>query len=236
MRARFPEYGYNDLVRAQYRLLTEHLGVDHVRLVLGSSAGGMQTWLWGVTYPSFMDALMPLAALPLPMSGRNWMMRRMVIDAIRNDPDWNGGDYQTQPTAWKHAFTYFGMATSGGTLAIYDAAPTREATDRFVDERLANPRDADANDILYAYYASRDYDPTPHLERIEAMIVSVNAADDERNPIELGALERAFARIENGHYVVIPASVETRGHGTTGYAKFWKDELAALLESAPKRR
>ena len=236
LRARFPRYAYEDLVRAQYRLVTEHLGIDHLRLVIGSSAGGMQTWMWGVTYPDFMDALMPLAALPLPMSGRNWMMRRMLIDGIRNDPEWNGGDYETPPQAWQRTHAYFRMATTGGTLAIYDEASTREATDRIVDERLAADNPNDANNILYAYDASRDYNPTPHLERIEATIVSINAADDERNPLELGALERAFKRIENGRYVVIPASIHTSGHGTTGYAALWKDDLAALLREAPERR
>lgn len=229
LRAKFPHYSYDDMVHASYRLLTEHLGVPHVRLVLGSSAGGMQTWIWGSTYPGYMDALMPLAALPLPMSGRNWMMRRMVIDGILNDPEWNDGNYTTQPQAWQRTLAYFGMATSGGTLAIYKAAPTREETDRIVDARLAEDRGADASDILYAYSASRDYDPTPHLEKIEATIVSINSADDERNPIELGALERAFARIKNGHYVVIPASETTRGHGTTQDARLWKHELETLL-------
>jgi homoserine O-acetyltransferase len=229
LRAKFPKYTYDDIVLGHYRLLTEHLGITHVRLVLGSSAGGMQTWVWGVTYPDYMDALMPLAALPMPMSGRNWMMRRMVIDGIVNDPEWNGGNYTTQPRAWQRAYAYFGMATNGGTRAVYQSASTREETDRIVDERLAESTDADASDILYAYNASRDYDPTPHLERIEATIVSINAEDDERNPVELGVLERAFERVERGHYVVIPAGENTRGHGTTQDARLWKDELEALL-------
>ncbi|HSG64953.1 MAG TPA: alpha/beta fold hydrolase [Gammaproteobacteria bacterium] len=231
LRAKFPRYDYDDMVRANYRLLTEHLGVSHLRLVLGSSAGGMQVWIWGEAYPDYMDALMPLAALPMPMSGRNWMMRRMVIDGILNDPEWNGGNYTTQPQAWQRTLAYFGMATSGGTRAIYKAAPTREAADRIIDERLAEDRNADASDILYAYSASRDYDPTPHLERIEATVVSINAEDDERNPIELGALARAFERIRNGHYVVIPASESTRGHATTQDARLWKHDLEALLRA-----
>jgi homoserine O-acetyltransferase len=231
LRAKFPQYSYDDMVRATHRLLTEHLGVAHVRLVLGSSAGGMQVWIWGATYPDYMDALMPLAALPMPMSGRNWMMRRMVIDGIVNDPEWNGGNYTTQPQAWQRTLAYFGMATNGGTHAIYAAAPTREAADRIIDARLAEGTDADASDILYAYSASRDYDPTPELGRIKARVVSINAADDERNPIELGALERAFERIERGHYVVIPASERTRGHATTQNARLWKEELEALLRA-----
>jgi homoserine O-acetyltransferase len=233
LRAKFPRYSYDDIVHAQYRLVTEHLGIDHVRLVLGSSAGGMETWIWGVTYPKFMDTLVPLAALPMPMSGRNWMMRRMVIDAIRNDPDWNDGNYISQPQAWQRTFAYFGMATNGGTRAIYKTASTREETDRIIAERLSAGTDADASDILYAYDASRDYDPTPHLERIEAALLSVNAEDDERNPVELGVLEREVARVRHGRFIVIPASEHTRGHGTTQNAGLWKDELAALLESAP---
>lgn len=231
LRAEFPHYSYDDIVLAHYRLLTEHLGVDHLRLVLGSSAGGMETWVWGVTYPDFMDALMPLAALPMPMSGRNWMMRRMVIDGILNDPEWNDGNYTTQPQAWKRTFAYFGMATNGGTRAIYKAASTREETDRIIAERLEGRADADASDILYAYSASRDYDPTPYLERIQAQLVSINAEDDERNPIELGVLEREVARVKRGRYVVIPAGENTRGHGTTQDAKLWKHELEALLGS-----
>jgi homoserine O-acetyltransferase/O-succinyltransferase len=235
LRTKFPRYSYDDIVRAQYRLVTEHLGIDHVRLVLGSSAGGMQTWLWGEMYPDFMDALVPLAALPMPMSGRNWMMRRMVIDAIRNDPQWHDGNYTSQPLIWQRTYAYFGMATNGGTRAIYKAAATREATDRIVDARLAAGTDADANDILYAYDASRDYDPTRELERIEAALLSVNAEDDERNPIELGVLEREVARVPHGDYIVIPASEHTHGHGTTQDASLWKDALAALLDSAPRR-
>jgi homoserine O-acetyltransferase len=235
LHARFPHYTYDDIVLAHYRLLTEHLGINHLRLVLGNSAGGMETWIWGVTYPDFMDALVPMAALPQPMSGRNWMMRRMVIDAVRNDPDWNGGDYTTQPRTWQRTFAYFNMATNGGTRAIYKAGATREATDRIIDARLAAGTEEDANDVMYAYEASRDYDPTPHLERIEAALLSVNAEDDERNPVELGVLEREVARVKNGRFVVIPASEETRGHATTQNARFWKDAVAELLRTAPMR-
>ncbi len=235
LRAKFPQYSYDDIVLGHYRLLTEHLGINHVRLVLGSSAGGMETWVWGVSYPDFMDALVPLAALPMPMSGRNWMMRRMVIDAILNDPEWNDGNYTTQPQAWKRAYAYFVMATNGGTRAIYKAASTREETDRNIAARLAAGTEMDASDILYAYSASRDYDPTPQLERIEAALLSVNAEDDERNPVELGVLEREVTRVKNGRFIVIPASENTRGHGTTQDASLWKNELEALLWSAPMR-
>jgi len=237
LRTKFPHYTYDDIVLGHYRLLTEHFGIAHVRLVLGSSAGGMETWVWGVTYPDYMDALVSLAAFPQPMSGRNWMMRRMVIDSILTDPEWNDGNYTSQPQAWQRTYAYFTMATNGGTRAIYKAASTREETDRIIAERLANGSDGlDASDILYAYSASRDYDPTPHLERIEAAMLSINAEDDERNPVELGVLERELARVKNGRYIVIPATEKTRGHATTQDARLWKDELDALLESAPRRR
>ena len=156
------------MVAAQYRLVTEGLGIRHLRMVLGNSMGGMHTWLWGVTHPDFMDALVPMASQPTEMSGRNWMMRRLLIDAIRNDPDWKGGDYTTQPRALKAANVFFGVATSGGTLAYYDEAPTRAAADKLVDKRLAAPFTADANDFLYQWDASRDYNPAPGLERISA--------------------------------------------------------------------
>ena len=231
----FPSYTYDDLVYAQYRLLTEHLGITHLRLVIGNSAGGMQTWVWGEMYPDFMDALAPMAALPMPMSGRNWMMRRMLIDAIRNDPDWKGGKYTAQPQTWQRGLAYFRMATTGGTRALYKSNATREATDRSIAMRLEAGTPLDANDVMYAYLASRDYDPSPHLERIEAALLAIVAEDDERNPAELSVLEREIPRVPNGDYLIIPASLETRGHGTTRNAQLWKDGLAELLRTAPDR-
>ncbi|MDH3418502.1 MAG: alpha/beta fold hydrolase [Gammaproteobacteria bacterium] len=235
LQTRFPSYTYEDLVHAQYRLVTEHLGITHLRLVIGNSAGGMQTWVWGAMYPDFMDALAPMAALPMPMSGRNWMMRRMLIDGIRNDPDWNGGNYTSQPQTWPRALAYFRFATTGGTRAVYKATPTREATDRAIAARLEAGTPLDANDVLYAYEASRNYDPSPDLERIEAALLAIVAEDDERNPAELGVLEREIPRVRNGRYLVIPASEDTRGHGTTRNASLWKHELAELLRTAPDR-
>ena len=232
LRTRFPHYGYEDMVQAEYRLLTEHLGIRHLRLVLGSSMGGMKTWMWGEMYPDFMDALVPLASSPTAMSGRNWMMRRMLIDAIRNDPDWNGGNYTKQPRGLRAATVYFGLATNGGTRALYEAAPTREKADQLIDQRLAQPIDADANDLLYQYEASRDYDPAPQLDRIQASVLAVNSADDERNPAELGILDREIKRLKHGSYFLIPASEQTRGHGTTGMARLWKQYLAELMQSA----
>jgi homoserine O-acetyltransferase/O-succinyltransferase len=235
LRAGFPRYDYDDMVAAQYRLVTEGLGIRHLRLVLGNSMGGMHTWIWGVSYPDFMDALVPMASQPTEMSSRNWMMRRMLIDAIRNDPGWNNGDYTTQPRSLRVANVFFGIATSGGSQAYYKMAPTRERADKLLDDRLAAPFSADANDFLYQWDASRDYNPAPGLERVQAALLAINSADDERNPPELGIMERELKRIKNGRMYLIPASEDTRGHGTTGMAKFWKSQLQELLQTSPRR-
>ncbi len=235
MRAKFPKYNYDDMVEAQYRLIKDGLGVRHLRLVIGNSMGGMHTWLWGVKYPNFMDALVPMAAQPTAMSSRNWMMRRLITDTIRNDPEWKDGNYTTQPRALRAANVFFGIATSGGTLAYQKMAPTREKADKLLDERLAAPFTADANDVLYQWESSGDYDPSPGLERIQAALLAINAADDERNPPETGLMERTLKRVKNGRLYLIPASEETRGHGTTGMAKFYKQQLQELLQTAPQR-
>ena len=235
LRTKFPRYNYDDLVLGQYRLLTEGLGIRHLRLVTGNSMGGMESWIFGVTYPDLMDALAPMASQPTAMSARNWMMRRLITDTIRNDPDWHDGNYTTQPHAFRAAFVFFGVATSGGTLAYQKLAPTRALADKLLDERLAGATKADANDVLYQWDSSRDYDPSPGLERITASVLVINAADDERNPPETGTTEQALKRVKNGRLYLIPASEETRGHGTTGMAKFWKDELGQLLQTAPRR-
>jgi len=235
MRTRFPRYNYADMVEAQYRLVSEGLGVRHLRLVLGNSMGGMHTWVWGVKYPAFMDALVPMASQPTEMSGRNWMMRRMLIDAVRKDPEWNGGNYTAQPKFLRMANVYFGIATNGGSQAHYKAAATREKADMLVDDRLAAPFTADANDFLYQWESSGDYNPSPGLGRIEAPLLAINSADDERNPPELKIMERELARVKNARLFLIPASDETRGHGTTAFAKFWKQQLQDLLASAPRR-
>ena len=235
MRAKFPRYNYDDMVAAQYRLVTECLGIRHLRLVLGNSMGGMHTWIWAITHPDFMDALVPMAAQPTEMCSRNWMMRRLIIDAIRNDPEWNNGDYSRQPQAFRVANVFYGIATSGGTLAYQKLAPTRETADKLLDGRLAAPFTADANDTLYQWDASRDYDPSPGLERIQAALLAVNSADDERNPPETGIMERELKRVKNGKLHLIPASDETRGHGTTCMAKFWNQQVQELLETAPQR-
>ncbi len=235
MRARFPRYNYDDMVVAQQRLVTEGLGIRHLRLVLGNSMGGMHTWIWGVKYPNAMDALVPMASQPSEMSSRNWMMRRLIIDTIRNDPDWKNGDYASQPRGLKTANVFFGIATNGGTLAYQKLAPTREAADKLLDGRLAAPFAADANDFLYQWESSRDYNPSPGLERIQAALLAINSADDERNPPETGIMDRELKRVKNGRLYVIPASEDTRGHGTTGMAKFWKQQVEQLLATAPRR-
>jgi homoserine O-acetyltransferase/O-succinyltransferase len=235
LRAKFPRYNYDDMVQAQYRLLTEHLGIKHLRLVMGNSMGGMESWVWGVNHPQFMDALAPMASQPTEMASRNWMTRRLIIDAIRSDPDWKGGDYTTQPRSAQFASVFFGIATNGGTLALQRAAPTREAADKIVDARLAAPFRGDANDILYQWDSSRDYNPAPKLDRIEAAVLAINAADDERNPPETGLMVKALERIKGARLLLIPASEATTGHGTTGQAKFYSQALHELLQTAPRR-
>ena len=234
LRTKFAPYNYDDMVVAQYRLVTEGLGLRHLRLVLGNSMGGMHTWIWGVKYPDFMDALVPMASQPAEMSSRNWMMRRLITDSIRNDPEWNNGNYTSQPRSARVASVFYGIATAGGTLAYQKIAPTREAADKLLNERLAAPFAADANDILYAWDSSRDYNPAPGLERIQATLLAINSADDERNPPETGIMERELKRVKNARLFIIPASEDTRGHGTTGLAKFWKQPVQELLQTAPR--
>jgi homoserine O-acetyltransferase len=235
MRASFPRYNYEDMVAAQHRLITEGLGIRRARLIIGNSMGGMHAWIWGVRHPDFADAIVPMASQPTEMASRNWMMRRLIIDSIRNDPAWNNGNYTTQPQAFRVANTFFGVATIGGTLAYQQMAPTREAADKLLDARLAAPTTADANDFLYAWDSSRDYNPAPGLERIKAALLAINAADDERNPPETGIMERELKRIPNARLLLIPASNETCGHGTTGMARFYAREVGEFLARVPRR-
>jgi homoserine O-acetyltransferase len=235
LRTKFPKYNYDDMVDAQYRLLKEGLGIPRVRLVIGNSMGGMHTFLWGAKYPDYMDALVPMAAQPSEMASRNWMMRRLLIETIRNDPSYDNGNYTAQPRAMKIANVFFAIGTNGGTLAYQKAAPTREAADKLVDQRLAAPLRADANDYLYAWESSRDYNASPGLERIQAALLAINAADDERNPPETGLMERELKRVKNGRLHLIPASEETRGHATTGMARLYKKQLEEFLQTAPRR-
>jgi homoserine O-acetyltransferase/O-succinyltransferase len=234
MHAKFPGYGYLDMIQAQYRLLTEGLGVTHARLVMGTSMGGMHTWLWGELHPDFMDALMPLASLPTQISGRNRAWRRTIIDAIRNDPAWNGGDYKTPPPSLRTAAEMLWFMSSNPVLRQKEAstlAKTDEVLDKFVEQIVKTD---DANDVLYALEASHDYDPGPNLEKIQAPLLAINSADDLINPPELGILEREIKRLPHGRAIVIPLSDKTRGHGSHTIAVLWKDQLTNLLQETQK--
>jgi homoserine O-acetyltransferase len=234
MHAKFPRYGYIDMVEAQYRLLSEGLGVNHARLVMGTSMGGMHTWLWGESHPNFMDALMPLGSLPTQISGRNRAWRRIIIDAIRNDPDWRGGDYAAQPPSLRTAAEMLWFMSSNPVLRQKEAptlAKTDEVLDKFVAEYMKTD---DANDVLYAVEASRDYDPGPNLEKIRAPLLAINSADDLINPPELGILEREIKHVPKGRAVVIPLSDKTHGHGSHTLAALWKDQLVNLLKETGK--
>lgn len=234
LRTKFPRYNYNDMVDAQYRLLKEHLGIKHLRLVIGNSMGGMETWIWGQRYPQYMDTLVPMASLPSQMSSRNWILRRLIIDTVRNDPEWNNGNYTKPLRSLQFASVMYNFASNGGNQALYKAAPTREQADKLLDQRLGAAFGADANDHLYQWDSSRDYNPSAGLEKIQAHLLAINAADDERNPPELGLLQSEVKRIQHGRYIILPASENTAGHGTTGQAKNWKQHLAALLQIAPR--
>jgi homoserine O-acetyltransferase len=234
LHARFPHYGYQDMVEAEFRLLTQGLHVNHARLVMGTSMGGMHTWLWGERHPQFMDTLMPLASLPTQVSGRNRVWRRLVIDAIRNDPAWLGGEYRTQPPALRTAIEMIWLVGSNPVLRQQEAA-TRAQADQVIDSYLnEHMKSDDANDLLYAVDASRDYDPGPALERIEAPLLAINSADDLINPPELRILEREIKRVPHGRALVIPFSERTHGHGSHTYAVLWKQHLEELLKS-PER-
>ncbi|MGE5144453.1 MAG: alpha/beta fold hydrolase [Acidobacteriota bacterium] len=234
LHARFPHYGYTDMVQAEYLLLTQGLKVNHARRVMGTSMGGMHTWVWGEQHPEFMDALMPLASLPTQISGRNRVWRRTVIDAIRNDPAWKGGEYTSEPPSLRTAIEMLWLMSSNPLLRQAEAptlAQADQVIDSYVDESL---KTLDANDLLYALEASHDYDPGPGLEKIQAPLLAVNSADDLINPPELGILEREIKRVPNGRAIVIPCSDKTRGHGSHTVAALWKDQLIELLKS-PER-
>jgi homoserine O-acetyltransferase len=232
LRSRFPRYGYADMVEAQYRLMIEGLGVNHLRLVMGTSMGGMHTWVWGGRYPDFMDALMPLASLPTQISGRNRVWRRIVIDTIRNDPEWRNGDYAAQPQSLRTAQGLLYLMSSNPLLRQQDMQ-TLAASDAVYEKSVAaSVARSDANDLLYQIEASRDYDPGPNLEKIRAPLIAVNSADDLINPPELGILEREIKRVRRGQAVVLPLSPETRGHGSHTIARLWKQYLEELLTSS----
>jgi len=232
--ARFPGYGYLDMIEAQYRLLTDGLKVNHLRLVIGTSMGGMHTWLWGQIHPDFMDALMPLASLPTQISGRNRVWRRVIIDAIRTSPDWQDGNYTSQPKELRIAAEMLYFMGSNPAQRLKEA-PTLAQADDALDTYVANAvATLDAADVVYAFEASRDYDPGPGLEKIKAPLLAINFADDLINPPDLGVLERQIKHVRHGKAIVIPERDNTRGHGTHTLAAIWKKDLARLLRQSQR--
>ena len=235
LRTRFPHYGYDDMVAAQHRLLTEHLGVRHLRLVMGTSMGGMHAWVWGETYPDFMDALMPLACQPVAIVGRNRLWRAMLMDAIRSDPEWMGGEYAREPRAGLRAAVDLLLLAGSAPLQMQKTLASRDSADGYLESYLGTRMATlDANDLLYQVDASRDYDPSPGLERIQAPVMFVNSADDFINPPELGIAEREIGRVKRGRFVLLPISDATRGHGTHTWAAVWKTYLEELLREASR--
>jgi homoserine O-acetyltransferase len=233
LRTKFPRYNYTDMVVAQYRLLTEGLGISHVRLIIGHSMGGMQAWLWGQKYPKYMDALVPMASQPTAMSSRNWLLQRMMLEIVRNDPEYHNGNYVTQPRLTKVANVLYGLSTAGGTLTNHNLAPAREKIDEFVDSQLAAPVNAEANDLLWQWASCADYDASASLDKIEATVFAINSTDDERNPPE--AMARIMKQIKTGRLFLILTSDETKGHLTTTYAKFYKGVLHRLMDAVSRR-
>jgi homoserine O-acetyltransferase len=231
LHAHFPQYDYDDMVLAHYRLLTEGLGVNHLRLILGTSMGCMHSFVWGETYPDFMDALMPLACLPVQIAGRNRVWRKMVMDAIRDDPEWKNGEYTSEPQQGLRAALNLLLIAGSAPLPMQKNLPTRDAADKYLDDYFKRHLgELDANDLLYALNASRNYDPSPYLEKITAHVMYINSADDFVNPPELGIAEREIKKVKNGRFVLLPISTETRGHGTHTVAALWKQYLQELLE------
>lgn len=230
LRMRFPRYGYTDMVKLQHLLVTRGLGVERLHLVMGTSMGCMHAWMWGYMYPTSVDGLVPLACAPTQIAGRNRMMRRMIMDDIMRDPEWKGGDYTAPPRGLRSALGMLFMMTSA-PLVQQRMAPTRDAADSaitaFLDARM---KTTDANDMLYQFDASRDYDPSPHLERIVAPVLAINSADDLVNPPELGIVERLVARVKNARFILLPITERTRGHGTHTIPAIWGKELAAFME------
>jgi homoserine O-acetyltransferase/O-succinyltransferase len=232
MHGRFPHYGYTDMVTAEYQLLTEGLHVDHLRLILGTSMGCMHSWMWGERNPDFMDALMPLACLPEPIAGRNRMWRKMLMDSITNDPQWNHGEYREQPAGLTGAI-YMLLIAGSAPIQLQKQAPTPDAVDGLLARQVEQRRKTtDANDLLYAVASSRDYDPSKDLEKVKAWVMYINSADDFINPPELGIAPRDIQRVKHGRFILIPASEATHGHGTHTYAAVWQQYLAELLQES----
>jgi homoserine O-acetyltransferase/O-succinyltransferase len=233
MRAHFPQYDYDDMVLAQHELVEKGLGVNHLRLVMGTSMGCMHSWVWGETYPDFMDALMPLACLPVQIAGRNRVWRKMVIDGIRQDPDWQNGDYATEPRAALRIWADFLIIAGSAPLVMQNKLPTRDAADKYLDDSVKRiTANSDANDVLYAVNASRNYDSSATLDKITAPVVFINSADDFINPPELGIAEREIKKVKNGRFVLLPISDKTHGHGTHTDAAVWQQYLRELLDES----
>ncbi|PCI03972.1 MAG: hypothetical protein COB78_06370 [Hyphomicrobiales bacterium] len=236
LRAKFPRYNYDDMVDAQYQLVTQGLGVKHLRLVMGNSMGGMHVWTWATRYPDFADAAIPMASLPAPMAGRNWMMRKMLIDSVRNDPLWDNGNYTTQPPNLRIAKVWFSLGTYGGNMNLQAKGATNKQASAYVDAKVANQKAQDANDEMYQWDSSRDFDPRADLHKITAYVLVINSQDDERNPTELKMLEAYMPAIAHGQVYIIPESPTTTGHGTTGgQSALYAEQVGGFLAIVPKK-
>lgn len=231
LKGNFPRYDYEDMVNANYQLLKDGLKINHLKLVIGNSMGGMNTWKFVTMYPDYMTAAIPMAATPAPMSSRNWIMRKMVINAIEQDPDWKNGFYKKQPEKFQTVYNYYNIATNGGDIAWQNKAPTTKKTEEVLNNELKKKVTMDTNDFLYQWNAARTFDPTNDLSKIKAQILAINSADDERNPASTGLMDAAIAKIPTAQYYLIPASDKTSGHGTTMTADLWKDQLVKFLEA-----
>ena len=233
---KFPKYTYNDMVKAQYLLVTQHLGINHLRLVMGTSMGAMHTWVWGYTYPDFMDALMPLASNPVEIAGRNRMMRKLAIDLIENDPAWMGGEYKTQPKEGLLGAASSLLFMGSSPLQMQKAAPSRAQEDALLQKTEDRYETTlDANDVIYAFDASRNYNPSPYLDKIKAPLFAINSADDEVNPPELGFMEREIKKVAKGRYILLPTTDQTAGHGTHSIPAIWGGYLKELLAVSEKK-
>ncbi|MEJ2246492.1 MAG: alpha/beta fold hydrolase [Acidobacteriota bacterium] len=230
MRANFPQYNYEDMVRAQYRLIKEHLGINHLRLIIGGSMGGMHAWMWGEMYPDFVDALMPLQCLPVEIAGKNRILRRIITDSIRNDPDWENGDYEKLPLQGLTIAGYARFALFTNSLEIYESYPTRDKADLAFEGMSSRINTTDANDLLYAFEASSDYNPEPGLEEIRARVFAMNTEDDSTNPPDLNILPRVIRRVKNGKYMLIPRSKDTAGHRSYLIGKLYTEQLREILK------
>jgi homoserine O-acetyltransferase len=231
LRMKFPRYGYTDMVRLQHRLVTEGLGLTHLHVVTGTSMGAMHTWMWGYLYPDFMDALVPLASNPVEIAGRNRVWRKLLVDAIVSDPTWKNGDYTEPPRGLASAIGFLLMATSV-PLQWQKQFPTAKEADAWLAEQIASRTKAtDANDMIYYFRASEDYDPAPHLAKIIAPLLAINSADDFVNPPEPPMMQASIGRVKNGRFVLLPITDQTRGHGTHSIPAIWGDQLSAFLKT-----